>query len=127
MASKFASILAALGLGSTSEAVTEAHLEAADASIAQLQEDKKAADLKAEQAEAALRTAEDEKTKIAGELKTASDKAATLQEWKDNQKAVDGREEDDTNTLDGKREAKASWEVAASDAVETTKRRLGVK
>jgi hypothetical protein len=124
---KFANILGFLGLGSDKEAVTEAHLQNADDKIAQLELDKKTADDKAAQAAAALKTAEDEKTRIAGELKVASDKAATLQEWKDNQKAVDGREEDDTNTLDGKREAKASWEVAASDAVETTKRRLGVK
>lgn len=127
MAIKFASILAALGLGSTTEAVTEAHLEAADAKIAQLQEDKKAADLKAEQAAADLKTAQDEKAKVAGDLKTASDKVATLEEWQKNQKAVDNREEDDTNALDDKPEALSSWEKASASAIANTKKRLGEK
>jgi len=127
MAIKFASILAALKLGSPTEAVTEAHLENADATIAQLQEDKKAADLKVEQAEAALKTAQDEKTQVAGELKTASDKVATLEEWKKNQAVVDGREEDDTNTLDDKPEASEPWEKMAASAITTAKKRVGVK
>jgi chromosome segregation ATPase len=126
MAIKFASILKVLGMGSTSEAVTEAHLEAADAKIEQLEADKAAADLKAEQTAAALKTAQEEKTKITGELKTASDKVATLEEWKKNQAQVDNRDEDDSNSLEDNREAKASWEVEASAAVNSVKRRLGV-
>jgi len=128
MAIKFASILAALGLGSTSEAVTEAHLEAADAKIAQLELDKQAADDKATKAAADLKTAQDEKTKVAGDLKAASDKVATLEEWKKNQAAVDGREEDDSNDLDDEpSEPLASWEKASASAIANTKKRLGEK
>jgi len=127
MAIKFASILAALGLGSTSEAVTEAHLEAADAKIAQLELDKQAADDKVTKAAADLKTAQDEKTKVAGDLKTASDKVATLEEWKKNQAIVDGRDEDDTNTLDDKPEASEPWEKMAASAIATAKKRVGDK
>jgi hypothetical protein len=127
MAIKFASILAALGLGSPTEAVTEAHLEAADAKIAQLELDKKAADDKAVQAAAALKTAQDEKTEADAKLKTASDKVATLEEWKANQKAVDGRDEDDSNTLDDKREASEPWEKMAASAIADAKKRVGEK
>ncbi|MVN79333.1 hypothetical protein GO988_23630 [Hymenobacter sp. HMF4947] len=127
MAIKFASILAALGMGSTTEAVTEAHLEAADAKIAQLEADKVAADLKVEQAAAALKTAEEEKNKVAGELKTASDKVATLEEWKKNQAQVDGRGEDESNQLDTQPEASEPWEKMAASAIASTKKRLGEK
>jgi predicted P-loop ATPase len=127
MAIKFASILAALGMGSTTEAVTEAHLEAADAKIAQLEQDKKDADDKATAAATALKTAEDEKTKIAGDLKTAEDKAATLQTWKDNQASVDGRESDDSNNLDGKQEASEPWEKLSASAIASAKKRVGEK
>ncbi len=127
MAIKFASILAALGLGSPTEAVTEAHLEAADAKIAQLELDKKAADDRAAQAATALKTAQDEQTKTAGDLKTASDKLATLEDWKLKQKATDGREGDDSNTLDDKPEAQESWEKMATAAITTAKKRVGEK
>jgi hypothetical protein len=123
---KFANILGFLGLGSDKEAVTEAHLQAADDKIAQLELDKKAADDKATQAAAALKTAQDEKAKVDGDLKTASDKVATLEEWKKNQKAVDGREEDDSNDLDDEpTEALASWEKASASAIASAKKRLG--
>jgi hypothetical protein len=124
---RFASILAALGLGSTSEAVTEAHLEAADAKIAQLEQEKTAADDKAAQAATALKTAEEEKTKVAGELETTKGKMATLEEWKKNQAIVDGRDEDDTNTLDDKREASEPWEKMAASAIASAKKRVGEK
>ena len=127
MAIKFASILAALGMGSTTEAVTEAHLEAADAKIAQLEADKVAADLKVEQAAKDLKTAQDEQTKTAGELKTASDKVATLEEWKKNQAQVDGRDEDYSNTLDDKPEASEPWEKVSASTIANTKKRLGEK
>ena len=127
MAIKFASILAALGLGSTTEAVTEAHLEAADAKIAQLEADKVAADLKVEKAAADLKTAQDEKATTEASLKAAEDKAATLEEWKKNQAAVDGREQDDTNTLEGGAEALAPWEKLSASAIATAKKRVGEK
>jgi hypothetical protein len=128
MAGKFANILAALGLGSDKEPVTAAHLEAADTKIAQLEQDKLAAEDKAEKAATALKTAQDEKTKLAGDLKTVEDKAATLQQWKDNQASVDGREEDDSNSLDeGQKEALAPWETAAASAIEIAKKRVGKK
>jgi hypothetical protein len=127
MAIKFASILAALGMGSTTEAVTEAHLEAADAKIAQLEADKVAADLKAEQAATALKTAQDEQTKTAASLKTAEEKAATLEEWKKNQAQVDGRDEDDSNKLDNQAEAAEPWEKLSASAIASTKKRLGEK
>lgn len=127
MANKFANILGFLGLGSDKEAVTEAHLQAADDKIAQLEADKVAADLKVEQAAKDLKTAQDEQTKTAGELKTASDKVATLEEWKKNQAQVDGRDEDDSNTLDGKPEAAEPWEKLSASAIASTKKRLGEK
>lgn len=127
MANKFANILGFLGLGSDKEAVTEAHLQAADDKIAQLEQDKKAADLKAEQAAAALKTAEDEKTKIAGDLKAAEEKTATLEEWKKNQATIDGREGDDSNTLDKGAEATEPWEKMAASAIATAKKRVGEK
>ena len=127
MALKFASILAALGLGSTTEPVTEAHLQAADDKFAQLQSDKAAADLTVSETEAALKTAQEEQTKTAASLKTAEDKAATLQQWKDNQATVDNRDEDDSNTLDGGKEAAEPWERVASSTIASTKKRLGEK
>jgi chromosome segregation ATPase len=127
MANKFANILGFLGLKSGSDPVTEAHLQAADDKIAQLEQEKTTADLKAEQAGAALKTAEEEKTKIAGELQTAQEKAATLQTWKDNQAKIDGRDEDDSNSLDGGKEALDSWERTATATINATKRRLGEK
>jgi chromosome segregation ATPase len=127
MANKFANILGFLGLGSDKEAVTEAHLQAADDKIAKLEQDKKAADLKAEQAASDLKTAQDEKTKVEGDLKTASDKVATLEEWKKNQAAVDGRDEDESNSLDKGMEATEPWEKASATAIANTKKRLGEK
>lgn len=127
MANKFANILGFLGLGSDKEAVTEAHLQAADDKIAQLTEQKAAADLKASETAAALKLAEEEKTKTAGELKTASEKVATLEEWKKNQAQVDGRDEDDSNTLDDKPEASEPWEKLSASAIASTKKRLGEK
>jgi uncharacterized protein YydD (DUF2326 family) len=127
MANKFANILGFLGLKSGTDPVTEAHLQAADDKIAQLEQDKKEADLKAEQAASALKVAQDEKAKTAEDLKAAEQKAATLQEWKDNQAAVDGREEDESNTLDKGAEATEPWERASASAIANTKKRLGEK
>lgn len=127
MANKFANILGFLGLKSGTDPVTEAHLQAADDKIAQLEQDKKEADLKAEKAAAALKVAQDEKDKTAADLETASDKVATLEEWKKNQAVVDGREEDDSNDLDGGAEALESWERASASAIASTKKRLGEK
>jgi hypothetical protein len=124
---KFSRILAALGIGSDKEAVTEAHLEAADAKITQLEADKTAADLKASEAAAALKVAEDEKAKTAKDLKAAEEKAATLEEWKKNQATVDGRDEDDSNTLDDKPEASEPWEKMAASAIDNAKKRVGKK
>ena len=127
MAGKFANILAALGIGSDKEPVTEAHLQAADEKIAALEQAKTDADEKLATAETALKTAQAEQTKIAGELKTAADKVATLETWKKNQATVDGREEDDSNKLDGAPEAQEPWEKAASSAIASAKKRLGDK
>ncbi|MVN79335.1 hypothetical protein GO988_23640 [Hymenobacter sp. HMF4947] len=124
---KFPKVLGFLNLKSGSDAVTEANLQSAEDKIAQLEQDKSAADLKASEAEAALKLANDEKTKTAADLKTAQDKAATLQTWKDNQAQVDNRTEDDSNSLEDKTEAKAPWETQAAAAIETVKRRVGEK
>jgi chromosome segregation ATPase len=107
--------------------VTEAHLEAADAKIAQLEADKKAADLKAEQAATDLKTAQDAKAKADADLQSTSDKLATLEKWKNENKATDERGEDDSNKLDGEPEAKAAWEVTADTAIADMKRRLKIK
>jgi chromosome segregation ATPase len=127
MANKFASILAALGLGSTTEAATEANLEAADAKIAQLETDKVTAEEKLTTAEANLQTAQQEKGKAEAALTETKGKLATLQEWKDNQAKVDGREEDDSNKLEDKPEAMEPWERAAASTIANTKKRLGEK
>jgi hypothetical protein len=125
---QYPKILGLLGLGSEKEALTEAHMQAAEEKITQLEQGKADADLKAEQAAAALQTAQEEKTKIAGELETTKGTLATLEEWKKNQQAVDGREKDDSNTLDDNQaEALAPWEKTAAKAVASAKKRLGEK
>ena len=123
MANKFANILGFLGLGSDKEAVTEAHLEAADTKIAQLEAAKTAAEQQATTAatdlataQASLKTATDNLTKAATDLKAAEEKATTLEKWKAEQKAVDNREEDDSNDLDKEDDGpKAGWEVAGAE------------
>ncbi|WP_210521913.1 hypothetical protein [Hymenobacter terricola] len=135
MAFEFKNILSALGLKNSTDPVTEAHLQAADDKIALLEQEKTAADTRATQAEAArvaaqtaLDTAKDEATASADKLKAAEEKTATLEDWKQKQKAVDGRQEDDSNDLDTEDEGpKASWEVAASKAIASVKRRVGEK
>lgn len=135
MAGKFAHILGFLGLSGNTDPVTEAHLQAADDKIAQLEQDKTAADTRATQAEAArvtaqtaLDTAKADATATATKLTAAEEKVATLEDWKQKQKATDGREEDDSNSLDGDDEGpKASWEVAAASQIAGVKKRLGEK
>ena len=135
MAIEFKNILSALGLKSKTDAVTEAHLQAADDKIALLEQEKAAADTRATQAEAArvaaqtaLDTAKGDAAATDTKLKAAEEKAATLEDWKSKQKAVDGREEDSSNDLDGDDEGpKASWEVAAAGAIASVKKRLGEK
>ena len=135
MAGKFAHILGFLGLSGNTDPVTEAHLQAADDKIAQLEQDKTAADTRAQQAEAArvtaqtaLDTAKADAAASATKLKAAEDQAATLEDWKQKQKAVDKREEDSSNDLDSDDDGpKASWEVAAAAQVAGVKKRLGEK
>ena len=127
MAGKFANILAALGLGSDKEPVTAAHLEAADTKIAQLEQAKLEAEQKSEQAATALKTAQDEKATTEASLKAAEEKTATLEEWKRNQATVDGRDSDDSNTLDKGAEATEPWEKMAASAIATAKKRVGEK
>jgi|GEM_PF-2273066 len=127
MANKFANILGFLGLKSGSDPVTEAHLQAADDKIAQLEQEKSAAELKAQQAAADLKTAQDAKAKADTDLKAEQEKTATLEKWKKNQAAVDEREEDDSNKLDGGAEAQEPWEKMAASAIANTKRRVGDK
>lgn len=127
MAIKFASILAALGVRSASEPVTEAHLEAADSKIAQLETDKVTAETKLATAEGNLKTAQEEKGKAEAALTETKGKLATLQEWKDNQAKVDGREEDDSNNLEEKSAALEPWEKLSASAIATAKKRVGDK
>ncbi|MDO7851572.1 hypothetical protein [Hymenobacter convexus] len=142
MAFEFKNILSAMGLKNSTDAVTEAHLQAADDKIALLTQEKADADTRANVAEAArvtaqtaldtatasLTTANETITKVTGELDAANKKVATLEEWKKNQKATDGRQEDDSNDLDSEDEGpKASWEVAASKAIASAKKRVGEK
>ncbi|UOQ96624.1 hypothetical protein MUN81_15415 [Hymenobacter sp. 5317J-9] len=142
MAFEFKNILSAMGLKASTDTVTEAHLQAADDKIALLTQEKADADTRANAAEAArvaaqtaldttkgeLATANTNLTQAGLDLKTAQDKVATLEEWKKNQAAADGREEDDSNNLDTEDEGpKASWEVAASKAIATAKKRVGEK
>ena len=127
MAIKFANIVAAMKMVTGQEPVTEAHLEAADAEIAQLKQAKLDAEGKLATAEASLTTATDELTKTKASLETEKGKVATLEEWKKNQATVDGRESDESNTLDEKPEAQEAWEKTAASAIAGTKKRLNVK
>jgi len=139
MAFEFKNILSAMGLKSSTDAVTEAHLQAADDKIALLTQEKADADTRANVAEAArvsaqtaldtttasLNTANENLTKVTGELDTASKKVATLEEWKKNQAAADGRTEDESNKLDEGNEPKAAFEIAADAAIARAKKRNG--
>ena len=127
MAGKFANILGFLGLGSDKEAVTEAHLEAADTKIAELTQAKADAETKLTTAEGSLKTAQEEKAKADTALEKEQEKTAQLEKWKQEQKAVDNREEDDSNDLEGDNEPKAAWEVASATAISNVKKRLGEK
>jgi peptidoglycan hydrolase CwlO-like protein len=135
MANKFANILAALGLNSNTDSVTEAHLQAADDKIALLEKQKTDAETRANAVQGALDTANAsleaktaDLTKVQGELTTATGKVATLEEWKKQNKATDGRSEDESNKLDAQQEGpKAAWEVASDAAIASAKKRVGEK
>lgn len=77
---KFAKTLGMLGLGSDKEAVTEAHLEATDTSIAQLEQAKVDAESKLATVQGELKTAQDEKAKTALALQASQEQAALLAE-----------------------------------------------
>lgn len=124
---KFPKVLGFLNLKSGSDPVTEANLQAAEDKIALLEQEKTDAVEKLGTTEAALKTAQEEQTKTAASLQKAEEKAATLQQWKDNQAAVDGRDEDDSNALDEKSEASEPWEKLSASAIASTKKRLGEK
>jgi chromosome segregation ATPase len=124
---KFPKVLGFLNLKSGTDAVTEANLQSAEDKIAALEQEKTTAEQRAQTAEASLTTANDELTKTKASLETEKGKVATLQEWKDNQAAVDGREEDESNSLEGGAEALAPWEKAAASAIDTAKKRVGKK
>jgi len=128
MAGKFANILGFLGLGSNNETVTEAHLEAADTKIAELTQAKADAETQLATAQGDLKTAQDAKTKADTDLQAEQKKTAQLEQWKQEQKAVDGRQEDDSNNLDDTdTEPKAAWEVASATAVANARKRVGEK
>lgn len=124
---KFPKVLGFLNLKSGSDPVSEANLQAAEDKISQLEQEKTTAETNLTTAQTALKTAEDEKAKATTALADEQQKTATLQEWKDNQKAVDNREDDESNKLDEKPEATEPWEKAAASAVATAKRRVGEK
>jgi predicted nucleic acid-binding Zn-ribbon protein len=125
---KFPKVLGFLNLKSGTDAVTEANLQSAEDKIAALEQEKNTAEQRAQTAESSLTTACDELTKTKASLDSEKGKVATLEEWKKNQKAVDAREEDDSNTLDEEQpEALASWEKAAASAIEIAKKRVGKK
>jgi hypothetical protein len=129
MAFEFKNILSALGLNSSTDPVTEANLQAADDKIALLEQEKAAAETKVTQAEAAQAAAVTALDTAKTNLQAEQDKVKTLEDWKQKQKATDGREEDDSNNLDDDADQgpKASWEVAAGSAIASVKKRLGEK
>ena len=135
MAGTFAHILGYLGLKGNTDTVTEAHLQAADDKIALLEQEKTAADTRAQEAEAArvtaqtaLDTAKADAAATTTKLTAAEGQVKTLEDWKSKQKAVDNREEDNSNDLDGDDEGpKAAWEVAGAKAMASVKKRLGEK
>ncbi|MBO2007561.1 hypothetical protein [Hymenobacter negativus] len=131
---KFPKVLGFLNLKSGTDAVTEANLQSAEDKIASLEQAKTTAEetlatVRGELATAQgdLKTATDNLTKAGTDLKAEQDKVATLEQWKKNQQATDGRQEDDSNHLDEQPEAKASWEVAADSAIASAKKRTGTK
>ncbi|WP_375418136.1 hypothetical protein [uncultured Hymenobacter sp.] len=142
MANKFANILGFLGMGSDKEAVTEAHLQAADDKIAGVEQARAAAELRATTAEGSLATvqasldkatadlgvAQGALTESQGKLTAAEGKVATLEGWKKAQQATDGRSEDESNKLDDNgTEPKAAFELEAAAQISRVKSRLGEK
>lgn len=112
----FLKLRALLGLDDKADvsAITDEQMTQAEARIAQLETDKTTA-------ETALATTQ-------ATLATTSGQLATLEAWKKEQKAVDGREEDESNSLDEDGPAaKESWEVAATSTIASVKKRLGEK
>ena len=124
---QYPKILGLLGLGSDKEALTETHMQAAENKITLLEQGKTDAELRAQTAEASLATATESLTKANASLATEQGKVATLEEWKKNQAIVDGRDEDDANTLDDKPEASEPWEKMAASAIASAKKRVGEK
>jgi septal ring factor EnvC (AmiA/AmiB activator) len=130
---KFPKVLGFLNLKSGTDAVTEANLQSAEDKIASLEQAKTTAEetlatVRGELATAQgeLKTATDKLTTTEAALTTANDQVATLEQWKKAQQATDGRQEDESNHLDGEQpEAKASWEVAADSAIASAKKRVG--
>ncbi|MGI4871239.1 MAG: hypothetical protein ACRYFX_08685 [Janthinobacterium lividum] len=119
----FTKLRALLGLDDKADvsAITDEQMTQAEATIAQLETDKTAAEGRASTAEATLAT-------TATSLATAEGKVATLEAWKKEQKATDGREEDESNALDqDQAAAQEPWEKAAASAVASAKRRVGEK
>jgi hypothetical protein len=125
---QYPKILGLLGLGSEKEALTEAHMQAAEDKITQLEQGKTDAEQRSQTLQASLTTATEELTTTKASLETEKGKVATLQQWKDNQAQVDGREEDESNTLDDNQtEALAPWEKLSASAIASAKKRVGEK
>ncbi|GAB2954723.1 hypothetical protein GCM10027048_20290 [Hymenobacter coalescens] len=125
---QFKSLAAALGLKSADAAITDANLKQANDKIEALERDKAGAEQKAADALASLETAQADLKTANASLKTANDKVATLEQWKKEQKATDGREEDASNGLDEESTEKLSaFELATKQAVGRVQARHGNK
>jgi chromosome segregation ATPase len=142
MAFEFKNILSAMGLKNSTDPVTAANLQAADDKIALLEKEKADAETRANSvqgaldtanaalttAKADLATAQGDLTKVKGELTTATDKVATLEKWKQGNKAADERTEDESNKLgDEGAEPKAGFELEAAAQIARVKKRVGEK
>jgi DNA-binding protein H-NS len=132
---KFPKVLGFLNLKSGTDAVTEANLQSAEDKIALLEQEKTTAEENLTKvqgqlttAQGDLKTATESLAKAGLGLKAEQDKVATLEQWKKNQAAADGREEDDSNNLDDTdTEPKSAWEVASASAVANARKRVGEK
>jgi chromosome segregation ATPase len=132
MAFQFKSLADALGLKTADSAITDANLQQANDTIEALQRDKTGAEEKATQALADLATmttrattAEASLTTAKADLTKANEKVATLEQWRKEQKATDGRTEDASNDL-GEEDDKpmAAFEVAAKQAQDRVKAKV---
>lgn len=123
---KFAKLMAYLGIASTDTDITEAHMTSAETKIAELEKAASDAELAKKAAEDKLLEASGQLTTAKADLETAQTNVKTLEDWKKEQKAVDGSAEDESNRGDEEPAGSAaSFETVAANAIASAKKRVG--